>query len=479
MTSADPSGLFTDLYQLTMAQAYWDAGLGESEAVFHLSFRRNPFGGGFTLAAGIEPAMDFVESFSYSADALDYLSRLTVDSGELLFRADFLEALAAISFRCHIDAVPEGTVVFPREPVLRVRGPLLQAQLFEAGLLSLVNHQSLIATKAARVRLACEDDSILEFGLRRAPEGGLAAARAAYVGGVSATSNVEAGRRWGIPLRGTHSHSWVQAFGNELEAFRAFVDSMPCDAVLLVDTFDTRSGVGNAITVAKELRERGSELSGVRLDSGDLLELSRFTREELDRSGFPKIAIVASGDLDEHRIQALKQAGAPIDVWGVGTRLVTGAPDAALGGVYKLGAIRSAEGQGTDCFKLSDEPRKRSIPGVLGVVRFSCEERWLADGIFDARQEPPAGISCLEWPPEVGWSHTSPALETCELLEPKLRDGRRVSESEPLLRIRERAQSEIGSLAPGIQRLERPALYPVGLEKSLSQRARRSASPPV
>jgi nicotinate phosphoribosyltransferase len=414
--SLGPSlALLTDLYELTMARAYRRAGLAEREAVFHLDFRSAPFGGSFAVACGVTAAAEFLLAFRFETDDIAYLATLRDSGGEPLFDADFLDWLADLEIACDVDAVPDGTVVFPHEPLLRVRGPLAQAQMLETALLTIVNFQTLIATKAARVVHAAGGGPVLEFGLRRAqgPDGGLSASRAAYVGGVAATSNVLAGKRWGIPVRGTHAHSWVMAFGDEPAAFAAWAEAMPGNSVFLVDTYDTVAGVHNAVAAGRELRRRGHEMSGIRLDSGDLDALSRAARAILNEGGFPDAKIVASGDLDEAVIARLRAAGAPIDVWGVGTRLVVGRDDPALGGVYKLGALRDAEGRWADRLKLSDDPEKISNPGVLQVRRFERDGRPVGDLIFDERYEPAT--------PE-GWSGGR------DLLRPLFRGGKLVGE---------------------------------------------------
>ncbi|MBC8084953.1 MAG: nicotinate phosphoribosyltransferase, partial [Hymenobacter sp.] len=315
MNSAPLSGLYapslslvTDLYQLTMAYGYWQQGMQDREAVFHLYFRKAPFEGGYAVAAGLALAVDWMENFSFSEDDLTYLGGLTGSKGTALFPADFLTYLRELKFSCDVEAIAEGTVVFGNEPLLRVRGPLLQAQLLETALLTLVNFQTLIATKAARIREAAgPHDQILEFGLRRAQgfDGGLGASRAAYLGGVDATSNVLAGQRYGIPVRGTHAHSWVMAFGDETQAFSAYAQAFPDDSVFLVDTYDTIEGVRRAIQVAREMRAKGHELAGIRLDSGDLAYLSREARAVLDEAGFTETRIVASNDLEENLITSL------------------------------------------------------------------------------------------------------------------------------------------------------------------------------
>jgi nicotinate phosphoribosyltransferase len=297
---------------------------------------------------------------------LEFLATLTGDDGKPLFESAFLEYLRALRFTCDVDAIPEGTVAFPHEPLLRITGPILQCQLLETALLNLINFQSLIATKAARVCLATQGEPVLEFGLRRAQglDGGLAASRAAYIGGCAATSNVLAGKTFDIPVRGTHAHSWVMAFDDEREAFSAYAKAMPNNCVFLVDTYDTLEGVRRAVETGKWLRERGHEMVGIRLDSGDLAWLSVEARKILDNGGFPKALIVASNDLDEHIIASLKAQGAQINVWGVGTKLITAFDQPALGGVYKLGAIRGDDGRWVYKVKLSEQAAKVSTPGI-------------------------------------------------------------------------------------------------------------------
>ena len=388
--SAFPPGsslaLLTDLYELTMAAGYWRHGLAERESVFHLTFRRHPFGGEFTLAAGLEPAMDWLRAVRFTSDDLEYLRGLG------RFEDEFLAYLGSLRMRLDVDAVPEGTSVSPHAPVLRVRGALLQAQIVETALLNIVNFQTLIATKAARVAEAAGDDAVLEFGLRRAQgiDGGLAASRAAYVGGCAGTSNVLAGKLFGIPVSGTMAHSWVMAFPDEERAFEAWTEAGAQNTLFLVDTYDTLEGVRTAIRVGRRLREAGRELSGVRLDSGDLAELSRESRRLLDEAGFGAAKIVASGDLDEYEIARLKAAGARIDMWGVGTRLVTAKDDPALSGVYKLGALRDEQGEWTAREKVSDDPEKKSTGGVLQVRRFE-EGDGFRDEVYDERDGAPEG----------------------------------------------------------------------------------------
>ncbi len=385
-TSERSNGLLTDLYQLTMAQAYHSAGVTGYEACFHLFFRENPFGGGFSVACGLEQAIEYLEGLRFTPDDIAYLSGLPGSDGRSLFSEAFLGWLSDLSFTCDVDAVPEGTSVFPREPLLRVRGPIAECQIVETALLNCINFQTLIATKAARVRLSAQSDRVVEFGLRRAqgPDGGLSASRAAYVGGCDGTSNTLAGRRFGIPVSGTHAHSWVMAFDSELEAFRAYAASMPNNVVFVIDTYDTLQGARNAVEVGRELRERGHELVGVRIDSGDLAWLSKRVREILDDGGFSEARIVASNELDEHLIASLKDQGAAIDVWGVGTKLATSWEQPALGGVYKLSAIRRDGGDWEPRIKLSEQTAKVTTPGVLGVRRYRDESgRLSGDMVYD------------------------------------------------------------------------------------------------
>jgi nicotinate phosphoribosyltransferase len=358
----DSLALLTDLYQLTMASGYFQSGLAEREAVFHLVFRKCPFGGQYAVACGLQSVIEFVEQFALAEDDVDYLRSLTAPGGGPLFDEPFLNYFRQLRLQCDIDAMPEGTVVFAHEPLLRVRGPLIACQLLETVLLNLVNFPTLVATKAARVCYAARGETVLEFGLRRAQgiDGGLAASRAAFVGGCDATSNVLAGKLLGIPVRGTHAHSWVMTFDDETEAFRTYARVMPQNCILLVDTYDTIHGIRNAIRVGQQLKREGRRLAGLRLDSGDLAELSKQARRMLDEAGFSDTTIVASSDLDEYEIERLKQRGSAIDVWGVGTRLATAYDQPALGGVYKLSAQRDTQGAWQFKVKLYDDLAKAS-----------------------------------------------------------------------------------------------------------------------
>jgi nicotinate phosphoribosyltransferase len=462
--------LATDLYELTMAQAYVAAGRAEREAVFHLFFRTNPFEGGFAVACGIARALEFIEDYRIAPDDIDYLAGLDGNDGRPLFDPEFLGALGSLRLACDVDAVPEGTVVFPYEPLVRVTGPILHAQLVETALLTLVNFETLVATKAARVVLAAKGDPVLEFGLRRAQglDGGLSASRAAHVGGCVATSNLLAGRLHGLAVRGTHAHSWVMAFESEVESFEAYARAQPNNCVFLVDTYDTLEGVRHAIEAGRRLRERGHEMAGIRLDSGDLAYLSIEARRMLDAAGFPQAQIVGSNDLDEHTIASLKEQGARIDTWGVGTRLVTGGEQAALGGVYKLGAVRERGGAWRHTVKLSEQAAKTSNPGVQQVRRFSSPDgSLLADMIYDEASGAPEEAVIVDPLDPTRRKHVAAGTPAEDLLRPLMRAGRAVAAPEPLDEARTRARGQLDRLHPGIKRFVHPHQYPVGLSREL------------
>ncbi len=467
--------LLTDLYQLTMAHGYWKAGVAEREAVFHLFFRKNPFQGGYAVAAGLETAIEFLSRFRFDASDLEYLGSLRGNDDRPLFEADFLAALGAMEWACQVDAVPEGTVVFAHEPLLRVRGPILQAQLVETALLNIINFQTLIATKAARICRAARGEPVLEFGLRRAQgvDGGLAASRAAYLGGCAATSNVLAGKLYGIPVKGTHAHSWVMLFDDEISSFRAYAAAMPNNCVFLVDTYDTIEGVRTAIEVGRELREQGHELAGIRLDSGDLAHLSKQAREMLDAAGFPDAAIVASNELDERVISSLKEQGATIGVWGVGTRLATAYDQPALGGVYKLTAVGGANGALEPKIKLSEQTIKISTPGELQVRRYFDRGVAVADMVYDTS----IGVtddSVLFDVADFGRQRRLDGhTEHRDLLVPVFRDRQQVYTVPSLDQLRDHAARQITMIDPRIRRFVNPQYYPVGLEIELDRVKRR------
>jgi nicotinate phosphoribosyltransferase len=475
--------LLTDLYELTMAYGYWKLGMADIEAVFHLSYRRQPFGGGFAIACGLHEVIESLSRLRFEASDLEYLDTLNGNDGKPLFDPGFLDFLAGFQFACDVDAMPEGTVVFPQEPLVQVKGPILQAQVIETALLTLVNFQTLVATKAARICLAAQGEPVLEFGLRRAQgiDGGVTASRAAYVGGCAATSNLLAGQLFGIPVRGTHAHSWVMAFGNELEAFEAYASAMPNNSVFLVDTYNTLEGVRHAAQVGRQLRSQGHEMAGIRLDSGDLAYLSIEARKILDEAGFPDARILASNDLDETIIQSLKQQGAKIAVWGVGTRLVTAYDDPALGGVYKLAAVRHHEGKWEYKIKLSEQTAKISIPGILQVRRFRGPEgRFSADAIYDVDRGIESPTTVIDPSDAARRKIIAADCRSEDLLVPVFRRGLLVYEPPELEEVRGRTQSQLAALHPSIKRFINPHDYPAGLERrlqelrdQLAERARR------
>jgi len=468
-------GLLTDLYQLTMAYGYWKTDMKDLEAVFNLFFRQNPFRGGFTVAAGLATAVEYLENLRFDQAELDCLSSLRGNDEKPLFDRAFLEYLSNLQLLCDVDAVPEGTVVFPNEPLLRIKGPLVQAQLLESAMLNIINFQTLIATKAARVVMAAAGDSVVEFGLRRAQgiDGALSAARAAYIGGCQATSNVLAGRIFGIPVKGTIAHSWVMCFDDELDSFRAYAQAMPNNCIFLVDTFDTLQGVRNATVIGQELRAKGHEMIGIRLDSGDLAWLSIQAREILDDAGFPNAVIFASNDLDENIIVSLKEQGAKIDAWGVGTRLVTAHDDPALGGVYKLSGIRRSGGPWEHKIKLSEQAVKISNSGVLQVRRYRRDGQCAGDVIFD-EEHPIRGDCTMVDPFDVTRRKVMPKDAAHEdLLAPIFRQGQKVYESPALAIIRQRTGQQLAMFHSGIKRFVNPHQYPVGLEHGLNERKQK------
>jgi nicotinate phosphoribosyltransferase len=463
--------LLTDLYQLTMAYGYWKTGTHRRKAVFHLFFRTNPFQGGYAVAAGLETALDWMAGFRLAPDDADYLAGLTGVDGAPLFEQGFLRYLADLRLTLSVDAVPEGTVVFPHEPLIRVEGNLLEAQLLETALLTIVNFQTLIATKAARVVNAAGGDPVIEFGLRRAQgiDGGLSASRAAFIGGCAGTSNVLAGKHLGIPVRGTHAHSWVMSFDDEREAFQAYAESLPNNCVFLVDTYDTLLGVRRAIEVGRQLQKRGHEMGGVRLDSGDLAWLSIEARRMLDEAGFPRAQIVASNDLDEQLIESLKAQGARIGVWGVGTRLVTGGSQPALGGVYKLAAVRDPGGPWRHKLKISEQAIKTSIPGLLQVRRFRTGDGLAGDMIFDQATGSSPPWQLID-PGDPQRKNAIPAEASFEdLLVPVVREGREVCNRPSLIEIQSHARRELAALSPRTRRLLNPHEYTVGISRELHE----------
>ena len=458
-------GLMTDLYQLTMAYGYWKNGWSERRAAFHLFFRKPPFDGDYALVAGLQLAADFLQQFRFSAEDVQYLGGLTGSNNQPLFDEAFLNYLQRMEFSCDIEALPEGSIAFPHQPLMRVEGPVLQCQLIETVLLTLINYSTLIATKSSRIVKAADGDSVLEFGMRRAQglDGSITAARSAYIGGCHATSNVKAGQLYGIPVKGTHAHSWVMCFGDELESFRRYAKALPNNCIFLVDTYDSVEGVKNAIQAGRELRREGYEMVGIRLDSGELADLSLTARRMLDEAGFENAAIVASNELDEYRISKLKQRGAVIGVWGVGTHMVTAGQQPALGGVYKLSAIQNASGAWENRIKLSEESIKVSNPGLQQLWRYFSHGQPSADAIQDIRDGEPAGKvwdygkqDLVELPEEGSWQ---------PLLQPIFEKGKLVCDFPELTAVRNYSLEQ-QALFQGVD----PQAYPNGLSEALYQR---------
>lgn len=466
-----PSALLADLYQLTMAYAHWHSADPEREAVFNLFFRESPFDGGPAIACGLDAVLEFLSDVRFGQEDLDYLAAQQDNQGNRLFDEHFLEYLRELRFTGDVHAVPEGTAVFPHEPLLRVRAPVLQAQLLETALLNLMNFPTLIASKAARMAHAAGDDPVLDFGLRKAhgPGAGVLAARAAYVGGCAGTANVLAGQLFGIPISGTHAHSWVMAFEDEREAFRHYAQALPDNCIFLVDTYDSLDGVRHAIEIGHWLRQRGHEMTGIRLDSGDLAELARSARRMLDEAGFENAAIAASSSLDEAAIAELKAAGAPIDLWGVGTHLTTGQPDSALDGVYKLTAIRGEDGSWQSRLKLSDTAAKQTNPGMHQVRRYQRGDQPVADWLYD---EADIGAAFEHGRALIGRGSESPPTDAdqTELLVPVVQAGEVIYRQPALADVRARGMAEYARFADRAE-------YPLVLEDQLdAERSRLQAA---
>lgn len=457
--------MMTDLYQLTMMYGYYKYNKNE-KAVFDVFFRRTGFSTNYAVVAGLEQLISYINNLSFTNEDIDYLRDLN------LFDEEFFDYLRSLKFTGEIYAMKEGTLAFPQEPIIRVKAPIMEAQLIETAMLNLINHQTLIATKASRVVYAANGDGILEFGLRRAqgPDAGIYGARAAIIGGCVATSNVMTGQLYNLPARGTHGHSWVMSFDSEIEAFRAYANIFPTGCLLLVDTYDTlKSGMPNAITVFKELRANGYEPQGIRLDSGDLAYLSKEARKMLDAAGFENAKIFASGDLDEYLIRDLKAQGAKIDLWGVGTKLITSDPMPSLGGVYKLSAV-IRDGEFTPKIKISENTEKITLPGYKKVTRIMDKntDKALADLIMldseTINENEPLEIF---HPIETWKKMTIENFYTKDLLVPIFIDGKQVYESPALLDIQKFAKEEIESFWDEYRRLIMPQEYKVDLSQKL------------
>jgi nicotinate phosphoribosyltransferase len=454
------AALYTDLYQLTMAQGYLLSGMAESTACFEYFYRENPFRGGYVIFAGIGDFMEIVETLRFEDEELHYLR----SQG---FREEFLSYLRNFQFRGTVHSVREGELVFPLEPLIRVEGNLIETQLIETLLLNLVNFESLIATKASRIRVAAGKRRIVDFGLRRAQGlGGIHASKAAVIGGVDATSNVYAAFHYALTPSGTQAHSWVQSFADELTAFRKYAEIYPDRCFLLVDTYNTlKSGVPNAIAVAKELEARGKRLLGIRLDSGDLAYLSKNARAMLDAAGLSYVQIVVSNQLDEYLIQSLIQQGAPVDVFGVGTRLVTAMDSPALDGVYKL-----SERNGEPTLKFSDNFTKTSLPGRKKIYRYLNDNgSFDSDGILLESEERVETLSHPFFPEQ----HRSVARYRSEpLLRKMMERGKPLEQVPTPADSAKYARERLEALPPEYKRFENPHEYKVGISQQL--RALRS-----
>jgi nicotinate phosphoribosyltransferase len=459
--------LDTDLYELTMTAGYRLLGKSRQWACFDLYYRTNPDDGAFCVFSGLESVIDYVNNIGLYPDDIDYLRTIGI------FSDDALEALArTIRFTGDLWAVPEGTVVFPNEPLIRVTAPIPQAQILETTLLALVGHQTLISTKAARLCIAAGGAPVVDFGARRAhgTAAALYGARAAYIGGCSGTSNVRAGKTFGIPIKGTHAHSWVESFDTELEAFRAYAQVFPDNCTLLVDTYDVEEGVKKAVTVAHEMKARGQRLQAVRIDSGDLAYHSKKARAILNEAGLHDVKILASSDLDEWIISSLREQGAPIDVWCVGTRLITSYQTPALGVVYKLMAVAEEGGPWVPKIKISENPHKVTNPGVKKIVRFYNGRGRMSGDVLMNEDEPlPQGRPVIGRHPMYDYmkkTYRSP-YETEELLQPIFAGGRQVYASPGLEAAKRRAAQDIERLEPEYLRFSNPHIYKVSLSETL------------
>lgn len=458
--------LLTDLYEITMAYGFYKHKKHEEEAVFDIFFRQNKLIT-YSLAAGLQQAMDYLLNWRFSAEDMDYLRSLK------LFEEDFLRYLEKMRFTGDVYAVREGEPVFPGEPILTVKAPLIQAQFAETALLNIINHQTLIATKASKICRAAGAGAVMEFGLRRAqgPDAGIYGARAAVIGGCSSTSNVIAGQLFGIPVSGTMAHSWIMDFDSEYEAFKAYAASYPDNCLLLVDTYDTlRSGVPNAIKVFKELAAAGHRPRGIRLDSGDFAYLSKKARKMLDAAGFPDAIICASGDLDEYSMTSLMQQGAKIDLWGVGTKLITSQEMPALGGVYKLAAVVREDGTMIPKIKLSDNAAKITNPSFKNLFRLYDKESGMAIAdLITMREEAVEEEQPLTiFHPLETWKRTTVKNFRAEpLLHTIVKRGKLVYEFPELMEVQAFSKAELSKFWEEYLRLDMPELYKVDLSEQL------------
>ncbi|MFK2827229.1 nicotinate phosphoribosyltransferase [Bacillus sp. B190/17] len=460
----DSLSLHTDLYQINMAYTYWKDGIHERNAIFDLYFRKMPFDNGYAVFAGLERMVDYIEQFQFTDSDIEYLH--TIGS----YDKDFLKYLKHLRFSGNLRSMKEGEVVFANEPLVRVEAPLIEAQLFETALLNIINFQTLIATKAARIKAVCGDDVVMEFGTRRAQEMDAAiwGTRAAYIAGFHATSNVRAGKLFGIPPAGTHAHSMVQAYKDEYAAFRKYAEAHK-DCVFLVDTYDTlKSGVPIAIQVAKEMGSR-IRFVGIRLDSGDLAYLSKEARKQLDEAGFHDTKIIASGDLDEYTIFNLKAQGAQIDMWGIGTKVITAFDQPALGAVYKLAAIENEHAKMEDTIKISGNPEKVSTPGKKRVYRIVNRTSGKSEGdyiVLEGEQPQEQQKIKMFHPVHTYISKFVTNFEARELHEDIFVNGELVYEVPVLSDMRWQLQESLDCLWDEYKRMLNPEAYPVDLSET-------------
>ena len=469
--SAQNLTLLTDLYELTMMQGYFETQENQT-VIFDVFFRENPNKGGYSIMAGVDQVIDYIKNLNFSYEDVDYLRGLG------LFSEDFLHYLSGFHFSGDIYAIPEGSVIFPREPLIKVVAPIMEAQLVETAILTIINHQCLIATKASRVVYAAQGDGIMEFGLRRAqgPDAGLYGARAAVIGGCVGTSNVLAGEMFDVPVMGTHAHSWIMTFKDEYTAFKTYARMYPNSCTLLVDTYDVlKSGVPNAIRVFEEMREEGVKLThyGIRIDSGDLAYLSKEAYKMLAAAGFDDAVISASSDLDEYLIESLKAQDAKINSWGVGTRLITANDNPAFGGVYKLAAVKDADStEFTPKIKLSENTEKVTNPGNKTVYRLYNKKtgKIRADLICLADEKLDADQNMVLFDPIDTWKKTKVlggTYEVRELLVPVIKEGKRVYESPSVMELREYCQKEQNTLWDESRRFVNPQKVYVDLSQKL------------
>ncbi len=457
--------MMTDLYELTMMYGYYKTGMTDRSAVFDLFFRKTSENSSYAVMAGLEQLIEYINGLHFDEEDIEYLRSLH------LFDDGFLSYLSSFHFTGNIDAIEEGTVVFPYEPLVRVTAPIMEAQLLETAMLNIINHQTLIASKAARVCMAAQGDLVMEFGLRRAqgPDAGIYGARAAIIGGCGSTSNVLTGQMYHVPVAGTHAHSWVMSFPDELTAFRAYAKTFPDACLLLVDTYNTlHSGIPNAIRVFDELRAAGHEPLGIRLDSGDLAYLTRQARKMLDEAGYPKAKICASGDLDETLIRDLKAQGACIDTWGVGTKMITSEDCPALGGVYKLSA-EVVNGQTLPKIKISENPAKVTNPGKKKVVRIYNEDGMaMADLLMlEGETIDPEKPLTIFHPVDTWKRQTYENYRLRDLLVPIFHEGKQVYTSPALMDIQAHCKRELASLWEQYTRQRNPHVYKVDLSYEL------------